>query len=142
MVLKYEGGDFSELLNQNERFILLLYFDGQELDTQNKVTLGIIPTTHNKFSIGENYAVMESFPSVTYVETFHSQAYDLVSHFGISHDDLWDGKNKIFRPLIISVKDGWIVKSSYGMCYCVETYIDIIYTIYPELFEPPSVSES
>ena len=142
MVIRFTGGEFKELLNEQDRFILLVYFDGQQIDDEKGHYLGILPTEHPKHVRTDSKVLMDTFSGATFIETYHSESYDLVNHFGISYDDLWDEENKIFRPIIISVKNGWIVMSSYGSCYCTETYTDIIYSIYPELFEPPSVSES
>lgn len=143
MLVRFEGGDFTELLNEHDRFILLVYFDGQQFDPEDKVHfMSILPSTHPKFERCDNYVIMDMFSAATFVETYHSESYDMVNHFGISYDDLWDEENKIYRPIIISVEKGWIKDNSYGKCYCSETYTDVIYSIYPELFEPPSVSES
>lgn len=142
MVERFTGGTFTNLLNEHDRFILLVYFNGQEKDNNKPHRMALLPTTHPKFDRCDHKVIMNTFSGVTYVETYHHESYDLVNNFGFSYEDLWDEGNKIFRPLIISVKNGWIVKSSYGECYCTETYMDIIHSIYPELFVPPSVSES
>lgn len=142
MVLRFTGGDFTDLLNEQDRFILLVYYDGQQIDHQKGHRLALLPTEHPLYERSDNKVIMETFSGVTFIETYHSEAYDLVNNFGISYDDLWDETNNVFRPLIIAVKKGWIVTSSFGECYCAETYMDVIHSIYPELFVPTSVSES
>lgn len=142
MLERFTGGDFTKLLNERDKFILLVYFDGQQKDNGTASHLTLLPTEHPKFERSQHKVIMDMFSGVTYVETYHHESYDLVNNFGFSYEDLWDDYNEIFRPLIISVKNGWIVSSSYGECYCTETYMDVIHSIYPELFVPPSVSES
>ena len=142
MLLRFTGGTFTDLLNEQDRFILHVYYDGQETNGDETTHLSILPTTHFAFDRTAAKEVMDTFSGVTYVETYHSEAYDLISHFGISHDAIWDEGNGFHRPLIISVKNGWIVRNSFPECYCLDNYIDIIHSIYPELFEPSSVSES
>ena len=142
MVLRFTGGDFTDLLNEQDRFILLVYFTGQEKDNSTGSYLTILPTEHPLFLRCDHKIIMETFSGVTYVETYHHESYDMINHFGFNYDELWDEENQIHRPLIVAVNKGWIVTSSFGQCYCSETYIDIIHSIYPELFVPPSVSES
>tara|TARA_R110000803_G_scaffold72574_1_gene136273 strand:+ start:8486 stop:8917 length:432 start_codon:yes stop_codon:yes gene_type:complete len=141
-VTRFKGGDFKDLLNDNNKFILLVYFERQTWDGGNSF-LGLLPTWELNDTRNHNLEIMETFSGVTYVETYHSESYDLVSHFGISHEEIWDeGNDGHYKPLIIGVKDGWVTKTSVGSCYCVETYIDILNSLHPELFIPPGVSES
>jgi|TARA_R110000772_G_scaffold1668_6_gene5701 hypothetical protein len=141
-VTRFKGGDFKNLLNDNNKFILLVYYEGQILESHSTF-LSILPSWELNDNRNQNVEIMNTFTGVTYVETYHNESYDLVSHFGISYEDIWDsGNNGHYIPLIIGVKNGWITKTSVGMCYCAETYIDILNSVYPELFIPPSVSES
>ena len=143
MFLRYEGGDFTSLLRENNKFILMLYFDGQQIDDEKTVSyLTILPSSHTFYPRTDFNVITDTFSGVTFVETYHSEAYDLVYHLGFNHDYLWDEENKIFRPLIIAVKDGYTLASSYGQCYCTETFMDVLIQLHPELFEPPGVSES
>ena len=142
MILRFTGGDFTDLLNEQDKFILLVYYDGQQITHDSSHMLSIVPTEHSKFERSDNKVMMDTFSGATFIETYHSESYDLVNHFGFSYDELWDEENKIHRPLIVSVNKGWIVKSSLGECYCSETYVDLIHSIYPELFIPTSISES
>lgn len=142
MLVRFTGGDFTELLNEQDKFILLVYFDGQDKNGDDMGVLSILPSTHDKFGRSQGNIIMETFSGVTYVETYHSEGYDLVIHLGVNYDLIWDDNGGHHRPLIIAVENGMAKNISFPQCYCIETYLDVIHSLHPELFEPPSVSES
>ena len=142
MLLRFEGGDFKDLLKNNERFILHVFFK-EQAKLKTEAYLNISPSFSNVAeSANQHVKVMKSFPDALFVETFHHESYDLVNNFGFNYGELWDDFNSHYRPLIIGVKKGRMVSNSLGECYCIDTYMSILHSVYPELFEPPSVSES
>ena len=142
MLLRFEGGDFSKLLKDNERFILHVFFK-EQTELNPGAYLNISPSFSNVAeSANSHVEVMKTFPDALFVETFHHESYDLVNNFGFNYDELWDDFNKHYLPLMIGVKKGRMVSNSLGECYCLDTYMSVLYSVYPELFEPSSVSES
>jgi len=142
MLVRFKGGNYTELLNEQDKFILHVYYDGQDKNGDAVTHLSILPSTHEMFDRTPGKIIMDTFSGVTYVETYHSEGYDLVIHLGVNYDMIWDENGGHYRPLIIAVERGLAKAISFPKCYCDETYVDIIHSIHPELFEPPSVSES
>ena len=47
-------------------------------------------------------------------------------------DSFYDERNKMFTPLFIKFKNGWINDTSKNHCYCPRTLTEFIFDLYPE----------
>lgn len=143
MLVRYTGGSHTDLFKEHDRFILLVFVDLQ-LDFNPGWNLSLSPSFSTTPEQSNHHVeIMKNFPDVVYVETMHSESYDMINNFGFDYDnEIMDLHNGHYKPMIVGVKKGRVVSHSIGRCYCAETYVDIIHSLYPELFEPTSVSES
>lgn len=129
MFIRLTDYNFNKSLIEHKRFIWLVYFDEQH---DEKYWTQIKPTWSEK-STRLVEAFSEVFPNVVFAESIISEVRETLHGFNISLDDLWDEGSKNYRPIIISIEKGWIKSTSYGKCYCDETFTEMIFDVYPEL---------
>jgi hypothetical protein len=133
MVLRYQGGNFYDLIRNHKKFIWLIYEEIQ-LDPNSDLTLR--PTWIKDW--GPIFDFQELFPEIVFVESMYSEVLEEVLELGYSMGKdviefgLWDSYNDILKPLIVGFDKGWKKVDSLGKCYCLETLTDIIFEIYPE----------
>jgi len=127
MVLRYQGGDFNNLIRNHKKFIWMVYIQGQ----LNPIgTIAFKPSWVDKSLIIPE--VISTFPNVTFVESLYDEVLDELIEMGYTNNDLWDGNNGHHLPIIVGMDKGWKKIDSLGKCYCLETLSDIIFQIYPE----------
>lgn len=140
MFLRYSGGVYTDIIRFHTPFIMFVY----NKEVSNISTLQIVPSWIERDS--ENvvkYLGEGMLSGLTFVETFHEESYDFANNFNIDYGDYYDYKGKHLIPTMIAVgKDGQLIDTSYGKCYCLETLMDLVGQIDIELLKPPSVSES
>lgn len=153
MFVRYNKEDYHELFEDNEPFILMVYFMKQgEYDKNTERfydMLALYPSYHKKYDKlkdvhlpNELVVFEELYPDIKIVEAYHHEVYDLVMECGIDYTTLWKDFDRIFQPLIFAFKNKNDFETSYSKCYCVQTLTELSIFIRPELFIPPSVSES
>lgn len=153
MFVRYDKENYHELFEDNEPFILMVYFMKQgEFDENTQIFydhLALYPSYVKKhdelkgIDIPNQLVMFENqYPDIKIVEAYHHEVYDLVMDCGIDYDTLWKDFDKIFQPLILSFKNKNEYETSYSKCYCVETLTELSIYIRPDLFIPTSVSES
>lgn len=127
MLIRYQGGDFKNLIISHKKFIWLVYVEVQ-LNPRGYIALkpSWIEESRN---IPE---VIKTFPNVIFVESLYDEVLDELIEMGYSNGDLWDDNNGHHLPIIVGMDKGWKKIDSLGKCYCIETLSDIIFQIYPE----------
>ena len=88
---------------------------------------------NDKFK-GEN--ILEEFnnlfPNVIIYESYFEDVIDDLIDLGLDVDSFYDERNKMFTPLFIKFKNGWINDTSKNHCYCPQTLTKFIFDLYPE----------
>jgi hypothetical protein len=104
---------------------------------QEKTNLKLKPFIDGIYS--ENLELSKEFKDVVFFQTYIEDNPKILEYFNIMDDNIWDYKNKIFNPRIISVKNGVkFYDQSNDRCYCLETLIEMIFELYPELIPEPT----
>ena len=80
----------------------------------------------------------ELYPDVVFLESVVTEELDYLAELGFTNEMIWSKHH--FRAFMVSLKDFEVVDHSIGRCHCEETLIEMVVDLYPELFEPPSVS--
>jgi len=153
MFVRYNKEDYHELFEDNEPFILMVYFMKQgEYDKNTERfydMLALYPSYHKKYDklkdvhLPNQLVVFEElYPDIKIVEAYHHEVYDLVMECGIDYTTLWKDFDRIFQPLIFAFKNKNDFETSYSKCYCIEALTELSIFIRPDLFEPTSISES
>lgn len=131
MFVRINSENFNESLVKYKRFIWFIYFDGQE---DEKYFMNIKPSwSTNKSELTNE--INNLFPDLIIGESKISEVMEILLGFNISMTEAWDDRNKHIRPFFISIDKGWIKSHSIGKCYCLDTVMEMIYDIHPELFE-------
>ena len=152
MFVRYEKERHSELFESDDVFILMVYFMNQgKYDEKNKKfyeSLALYPSfivkldENNGITLTNHVVEFEKlFPDLKIVEAYHHEIHDFVEELGFSYEWLWR-KDGIFRPMIFAFKSRDEFEHSYSKCYCADTLVEFAHYIRPDLFIPPSVSES
>jgi|LakMenE01Jun11ns_1017448.scaffolds.fasta_scaffold8946688_1 hypothetical protein len=139
MFKKFIGKNFFDYLYEDKSFIII--FHGKEISDR----MGIRPSDEREdFSeyANELHIFEENFPEIVIYEAVVTDEIDSIINMGISTDYFWDEKFEYFRPFFVLIKNGWVSETSLDSCWCLDTLIHYASQLRPDLFEPPSVSES
>lgn len=130
MVHKVNDNNLLEYVRNYDRVIWFFNRKGQE-----NTGLSIKPFGYG----GVNDELFEEFKSVTVFETTIDDNPKIVEYFNLNDKLLWSHKIKTFNPRIILLKDGKKIYDQSGKkCYCLDTMIEMIFDLYPELIPVPS----
>lgn len=132
MIYDVNDSNLYEHVTKHEKIIWFLYRKGQE----NNLT--IKPYIDDEENLIKE--ISEQFTGTTIFQSYISENPFIVEYFGLNDEQIWDYKSKIYNPRIISVVDGQIVYDQSGKkCYCLETILEMIFDLHPELIPvPPS----
>jgi hypothetical protein len=80
----------------------------------------------------------EMYPEVVIFESFVEDSVDKILEFGVDFSEIRSNDfDQELRPIMMSFDKGWLKETSTGKCYCTETLMELIISIYPELFQEP-----
>lgn len=132
MIYDVNDSNLYEHITKHKKIIWFLYRKGQEIN------LTIKPYIDDEENLIKE--VSEQFTGTTIFQSYISENPFIMEYFGLNDEQIWDYKNKIYNPRIISVIDGQIVYDQSGKkCYCLETILEMIFDLHPELIPvPPS----
>jgi len=132
MVYHVNDYNFFEHIIEHKRIVWMFFRKGQE-----KANLKLKPFIDGIYS--ENLELSKEFKDVVFFQTYIEDNPKILEYFNIMDDNIWDYKYKIFNPRIISVKNGVkFYDQSNDRCYCLETLIEMIFELYPELIPEPT----
>jgi len=132
MVHQVNDSNFLEYITKYDRAIWFLFRKGQE-----GTSLSFKPFIEEIPSI--NMEVAKQFSSVNYFQTYIEDSPKIMEYFNLMDSRVWDYKGKFFNPRIISLKDGYKYYDQSGdKCYCLDTLIEMIFDLYPELVPEPT----
>jgi hypothetical protein len=140
MFLRYSGGVYTDIIRFHTPFIMFVYNEDLPKDT----SLTIIPSWYKR-DVNHVVKFLGEGPlsGLTFVETFHQESYDFANSLNIDYGNHYEYHNERLLPVMISVgKDGKLIDTSYGKCYCLATLLELVASIDIKLLEPTSISES
>lgn len=74
--------------------------------------------------------IQEQFPDLVIFESYLDESYDRLREFGLTQEEFTDFGSP--KPLMMTFQNGWLDRTSHGMCYCTETLVDLIFSLHPE----------
>jgi len=132
MVYHVNDSNYIEHIFKYDRIVWFFFRKGQE-----KSTLNIKPFIDGVIS--HNLELSQNFNNVTYFQTYIEDNPKIMEYFHLMDNYIWSHQNKVFNPRIITVVNGKKHFDQAGVkCYCVETLIEMIFDIYPELVPEPT----
>ena len=132
MVYHVNDTNFIEHVLKHERIVWFFFRKNQE-----NTSLTIKPFIEEIPSV--NLELSKHFTGVTYFQTYIDDNPNIIEHLNLTDSLLWDHKNKVFNPRIVTVVNGKKHFDQTGIkCYCIETLIEMIFDIYPELISEPT----
>jgi len=131
MIVRITKENFNESLIKYKKFIWFIYIDDQE-DEKYILTLKPSWADHKNEIIFE---LNNTFEDIVIGESKISEVLDIIHGFNIEYKDIWDGHNKHYKPFYINIDKGWIKNTSLGLCYCLDTIMEMIHDLYPEFFQ-------
>ena len=131
MVYNVNDSNLFEHIKKHKKIIWFLFRKGQEEN------LTIKPFGEGHESV--NQELSEQFPDVTIFQSYISDNPLIMEYFDLNNSPLWDYYSKIYNPRLISVKDGQKIYDKSGKdCYCLDTILEMIFELYPELIPIPT----
>jgi|688.fasta_scaffold72366_2 hypothetical protein len=131
MISILNSGEYYHKLVENKKFIWFIY---PKKVHETKVLLRPFFDKENDKFKGEN--ILEEFnnlfPNVIIYESYFEDVIDDLIDLGLDVDSFYDERNKMFTPLFIKFKNGWINDTSKNHCYCPQTLTEFIFDLYPE----------
>lgn len=99
---------------------------------RNSGKLVIRPTwdPHPSGIDSELILIQEQFPNLVIFESYLDESYDRLREFGLTQEEFTDFGSP--KPLMMTFQNGWLDRTSHGMCYCTETLVDLIFSLHPE----------
>lgn len=130
MIVRVTKSDFPKILETYDRFIWIFHLP------HARPPLQIYPTWDGNTTLT---TLQEMYPQITIFESIVDEELDLLEEIGITKDIIWDPRNGEYRSFFITVKNNNVIEDSIGRCYCLDTIIEMLLVIYPDLFEPSSI---
>tara|TARA_R110000803_G_scaffold90401_3_gene157712 strand:- start:329 stop:733 length:405 start_codon:yes stop_codon:yes gene_type:complete len=133
MVYNINDDNFFEYIVKYKKVIWFFFRKEQE-----QSSLSLKPFIDGVDSV--NMEVSKEYPEVTFFQTVLEENPMLIEYLNLTDNNLWNHKSKCFNPRIITVKNGQNIYDQAGKkCYCLETLLDMIFDLHPELvLIPPS----
>ena len=133
MVHNVDDSNFFDYITKYDRAIWFFFRKLQE-----ESSLSIKPFIEEIPSVNMQVAI--EFPQVNYFQTYIEDNPKIMEYFNLMDEHVWSYSNKFFNPRMISIKDGYKYYDQSGdKCYCLDTLVEMIFELYPELVpEPPS----
>lgn len=132
MVYHVNDNNFIEHILKHKRIVWFFFRKNQE-----KSGLTIKPFIEEVPSV--NMSLSEHYTDVTYFQTYIEDNPKLIEYLNLTNEHLWDHKHKVFNPRVITVVNGIKHFDQSGVkCYCLETLVEMIFDIYPELIPEPT----
>lgn len=132
MVYYVDDNNFFDHILKHKRIIWFFFRKGQETSSLTlKPFIEEIPSNNSELA--------KVFKDAVFFQTYIDDNPKIMEYFGLMDRYVWDYKNKFFIPRIISVKNG--VKhydQNRNKCYCIETVIEMMFDLFPELVPEPS----
>jgi hypothetical protein len=129
MIVKVTQSDFPKILESYDNFLWILHLP------HAKPPLQIYPSWIENSILTE---LQNLYPNINIFESIVDEELDFLEELGISREEVWDPQNGEYRSFFITVKNNEVIEHSIGRCYCIDTVIEMLANIYPELFEPSS----
>lgn len=129
MFIKATAKDIPYLADEYKKFIWILF------NKDHSERLQIHPSWQKK---GKTHEISELYPDIVFVESIVDDELDYLEELGFDRKRMIWSKNH-YRSFMITIKDNEVVEHSIGRCFCLDTVIEMLVPIYPELFEPPSI---
>jgi len=127
MVYNINDNNFFEYIVKHKKVIWFFFRKDQE-----QSGLSLKPFIDGVDSV--NMEVSNEYPEVTFFQTILEDNPMLIEYLNLTDNNLWNHKSQCFNPRIITVKNGQNVYDQSGKkCYCLETLLEMIFDLHPEL---------
>jgi hypothetical protein len=133
MLIRYQGGNFYDLIRDHKKFIWYVYSINHDEILEIKPSwYGVV---NDRDRVNE---INNEFPDIIFIESYINEVEDELLEIGLKlYDSIENGgwfhnEDKKVKPMILSFDKGWIVDDSNYKCYCMQTVIDMIFESYPE----------
>lgn len=125
MIKKLDPSEILHKLSVHKKFMWICHL-------RNSGKLVIRPTWDPDYTglDSEILLIHEQFPDLIIFESYVDESYDKLREFGLTNEELTDRGS--LKPIMMTFQNGWLDRTSHGMCYCTETLVDLIFSLHPE----------